>query len=723
METAAIKIIEWISADLDLPQSGVANTAQMLGDGDTVPFISRYRKERTGNLNEINIRDIADKLQYYIELQERKATVLKSIEEQKKLTPELKKLIDSAREKQKLEDLYLPYKPKRQTKATIAKEKGLEPFALEILNQTLPAVPPLVSVKTKVAAGEKYLNKEKCIETYDDALAGAIDIIAEYLSDNAVIRGQVRAFIAVNGNIRSKVTKEFENQKSKFEMYYDYSEPLKAVPSHRMLAIRRGSKEKITTWKILVEDQDVLDLIASKVVKPAKSLFHDELLLAIKTAYERHLYPSLSVEIFIAKMEEADTEAIKVFAKNADNLLLAPPAGHKVIIGVDPGFRTGCKVVVIDKNGKFKEFHAIFPHEPQRRVSEAEDVIVDLVKEYEPELIAIGNGTASKETNIFINAVIKKNNLKVKAVIVSEAGASVYSASPLASAEFSDLDVTVRGAISIARRLQDPLAELVKIDPKSIGVGQYQHDVNQLNLKKSLDATVESAVNYVGANLNSASAELLSYVSGIGRVVAKNIVLKRNKDGSYKSKSELLKVAGLGPKIYEQCAGFLRVPESENPLDNSAIHPERYALVQQIAADLGANVAGLIANAALINKIDLNKYVSGTVGLPTLTDIAAELKKPGVDPRKNFETAQFDDAINDIADLKENMVLNGTVTNVTNFGAFVDIGVHQDGLVHISKLADKFVRDPHEVVAVGDSVKVRVLKIETELKRISLEKL
>ena len=717
METVAAKITNWISADLNLDIAGVANTAQMLGSGDTVPFISRYRKERTGSLNEVNIRDIADKLQYYIELEERKLTVLKSIEEQNKLTPELKKLIEDTREKQKLEDLYLPFKPKRQTKATIAKEKGLEPFALEILNQNLPIG------GDKQAIGNKYINKEKSVETYEDALNGAIDIIAEYLSDNALIRGLVRAFISANGNITGKVTKAFENQKSKFEMYYDYSESLKAIPPHRLLALRRGSKEQVITWKIVVEDEEALNLIASKVVKTKQSLFYDELMLAVKTAWQRHLYPSLQVEIFVAKMAEADLDAIKVFAQNAKNLLLAPPAGHKVIIGIDPGFRTGCKAVVIDKNGKFKEFHTIFPHEPQNRVLEAEETIVDLVKEYEPELIAIGNGTASKETNMFVGAVIKKNNLKVKVVIVSEAGASVYSASPLATAEFPDLDVSVRGAVSIARRLQDPLAELVKIDPKSIGVGQYQHDVNQINLKKSLDATVESSVNFVGVNLNSASSELLSYVSGIGRVAAKNIIMLRDKNGSYKSKSELLKVPGLGAKTFEQCAGFLRVADGDNPLDNSGIHPERYALVEQMAQDLSASVSGLVGNDALIKKIELNKYVSDTVGLPTLTDITAELKKPGVDPRKNFETAKFSDDINDIADLKESMVLNGTVTNVTNFGAFVDIGVHQDGLVHISKLSDKFVRDPHEVVSVGESVKVRVLKVEPELKRISLEKL
>ncbi|MCL2335084.1 MAG: RNA-binding transcriptional accessory protein, partial [Endomicrobia bacterium] len=513
------RIIDWITSDLSLHESGVRNTVVMLGSGDTVPFISRYRKEKTGNLNEVNIRDINDKLQYYIELETRKETILASIEEQKKMTPELKKQIEECKEKTKLEDIYLPYKPKRQTKATIAKAAGLEPLAVEIIEQQRGMK------ENKQEILKRYLNLEKGIDTAEKAAAGAIDIIAEQLSDDAVIRGLLRTYMTNNGNIRSKATKAAENLKTKYDMYYDYSEPLKTVPGHRLLAIRRGAKEEVLTWKIVLEDEQAVNLILSKVVKNKgnMSLFYPELFQAVQTAYDRHLYPSLQVEIFLAKMDDADKDAINVFATNAKNLLLAPPAGHKVIMGIDPGFRTGCKVVVIDSNGNFKEYHAIFPHEPASRVSEAEDILVDLLEEYYVELIAIGNGTASKETNTFVNNVLKKHaNLKVmpKVVIVSEAGASVYSASPLASAEFPDLDVTVRGAISIARRLQDPLAELVKIDPKSIGVGQYQHDVNQIQLKKQLDGTVESAVNFVGANLNSASIELLSYVSGIGKGVA-----------------------------------------------------------------------------------------------------------------------------------------------------------------------------------------------------------
>lgn len=713
------RIINWITADLGLPESGVRNTVIMLGEGDTVPFISRYRKEKTGNLDEVNVRDIDAKLQYYIELETRKETVLSSIEEQKKMTPELKKQILECREKTKLEDIYLPYKPKRQTKATIAKAAGLEPLALEITEQSR-------SMKdSREEIVKPYLNPEKGIDTVEKALEGAVDIIAESISDNASIRGILRDFMSAHGNVRSKAVKAAENLKTKYDMYYDYSEPVKTIPGHRLLAVRRGAKEKILSWKIDLDDEAAVDLILSKMVKNKgnMSLFYPELFQAVKTSYDRHLYPSLQAEIFLSKMDEADKDAIDVFAKNAKNLLLAPPAGHKVIMGVDPGFRTGCKVAVIDENGNFKEYHAVFPHEPALKVKEAEETIIDLIEEYYVELIAIGNGTASKETAAFINNVLKKHSFKIKpkVIVVSEAGASVYSASPLATAEFPDLDVTVRGAISIARRLQDPLAELVKIDPKAIGVGQYQHDVNQIQLKKRLDGTVESAVNFVGVNLNSASVQLLSYVSGLSKLVAKNIVGYRTKNGSFRDKKELLKVAGLGEKTFVQCAGFLRIPGGSNPLDNSGVHPESYAAVERMAEDLGVEVDGLIGNENLIKRIEPGKYVTAGTGLFTLNDIIEELKKPGVDPRKDFSTAEFSADINTLEDLKENMVLNGTVTNVTDFGAFVDIGVHQDGLVHISKLSGRFVKNPHEVVSVGDTVKVKVLKVDAELKRISLE--
>ncbi|MDR3112364.1 MAG: RNA-binding transcriptional accessory protein [Elusimicrobiota bacterium] len=712
---SAEKIINWIMSDLNLQRNGVKNTVMLIGEGNTVPFISRYRKEMTGNLNEINIRDIADKLQYYIELETRKATIVESIKEQKKLTEELKTKIEECKEKTKLEDIYLPYKPKRQTKATIAKAAGLEPLAIEIMEQKR-------SMKeNRKVAFEKYLNIEKGIDTIEKVISGAIDIVAEQISDNAEIRGLLRNFILSNGNIRSKAVKAAENLKTKYDIYYNYSESLKTVPGHRLLAIRRGAKEGVLTWKIITQDDQAVELILSRVSINNRSLFYPELFNAVKTAYERHLYPSLQVDIFLAKMDIADSEAINVFAQNAKNLLLSAPAGHKVIMGIDPGFRTGCKVAVINENGIFKEYQAIFPHQPVMNIKEAEEVLVDLIGEYYVELIAIGNGTASKETIAFVNKVLKNNNLTTKVVTVSEAGASVYSASPLASQEFPNLDVTVRGAISIARRLQDPLSELVKIEPKSIGVGQYQHDVNQTQLKKQLDATVESAVNFVGANLNSASCELLSYISGIGKTAAKSIVDYRVKNGSFKDKKELLNVPLLGDKTFVQCAGFLRIPEGTNPLDNSAVHPESYSIVEQMAKDLSVNVSGLIGNENLVKQIEPIKYTTEQFGILTLSDILQELKKPGVDPRKDFTTAEFSTEINSLEDLKEDMVLNGTVTNVTNFGAFIDIGVHQDGLVHISKLSSKFVANPHEVVSVGDTLKVKVLKIDDELKRISLE--
>ncbi len=707
-------ILENISKDLGIKQDSVNNTVALFKDGATIPFISRYRKEKTGGLDEIQIKDIGDKLEYYTELQKRKETVLQSIQSQEKLTPALEKQIVECVDKQKLEDLYLPYKPKKRTRATIAKEKGLEPLADFILMQINPK-------NSREDVLSSYIDKEKGVESIEDALEGALDIVAEVISDDAQIRETVRNFTAARGLIASKPKKDWVNKKSKFETYYDFSEPIKRSPSHRILAIRRGEKEKVLSYKIEVNEDDVLELIDRKVIKNTSFIFYEDIEDAITDSFRRLIYPSIENEVFATKLQEAEAEAINVFSKNLRNLLLSPPAGYKVIMGVDPGFRTGCKVVVIDDNSNYKEFIAIYPHEPQKQVDKAERIVLELINKYNVDLISIGNGTASKETDIFIKNIIKKNNLKIKSVVVSEAGASVYSASETAQKEFPDLDVTVRGGISIARRLQDPLAELVKIDAKSIGVGQYQHDVNQKELKKSLDLCVESCVNFVGVDLNTASEALLSYVSGINKGVAQNIVKYRAENGSFEERKQLLSVAKLGKKAFEQCAGFLRIKNGKNRLDNSAIHPESYKIVQSMVKDTGSNVEDLIGNQDLISKININKYVTDTIGIPTLTDILQELKKPGLDPRKEFSSVSFDSDINEMKDLNEGMILNGVVTNVTNFGAFVDIGVHQDGLIHISKMGDRFVKSPYDVLSVGDQVSVKVLSVDTELKRISLE--
>jgi protein Tex len=707
-------VIKNIISDLNLPHSSVGNTVMLLEEGATVPFISRYRKERTGSLDEVQVRNISEKLQYYTDLEKRKETILKTIGEQGKLTPELEAEIVRCKEKQKLEDLYLPYKPKKRTRATIAKEKGLEPLAELILRQE-------TNTGSKLEISATFIDPEKGVETAEQALEGARDIVAEKISDEAAVREKLRDYIWDKGKLVSKVMKDWAGQKSKFEMYYEFSGPIKSLPSHRVLAIRRGAKEEVLSWKILVDEAQGVALMEGLVVKNKRSIFHNELAQAIADSYKRLLFPSLEIEVFLRALEGAETEAIIVFSKNLRNLLLAPPAGNKVIMGIDPGFRTGCKVAVIDPNGNFKEYKAIFPHEPQNKKEEAEAVLTGFINKYEIELISIGNGTASKETFIFVNEVLKKIDSPVMVFVASEAGASVYSASPVAAREFPELDVTVRGAISIARRVQDPLAELVKIDPKSIGVGQYQHDVNQLELKKSLDATVESCVNHIGVELNTSSVELLSYVSGIGRVVAGNVVRYRSEHGSFKNKRELLQVSKLGAKTFEQCAGFLRIAQGDNPLDNSAIHPESYAIVEKMAEDLGADIKNLIGNLDLVARINPEGYIAGSIGMPTLLDILLELKKPGSDPRREFSGPQFSAGINKLEDLKPDMVLEGTVTNVTNFGAFVDIGVHQDGLMHISKMSKKYVKDPHDVVSVGDNIKVKVISIDPELKRIALE--
>lgn len=709
-------IISNIAKDLKLNNLSVKNTVELFKDGATIPFIARYRKEKTRGLDETAISSISEKLEYYNELEKRKETILKTIEGQDKLTSELNGKILDCTDKNMLEDMYLPYKPRKRTRATIAKEKGLGHLAdLIYLQQNIPG--------TKRSIVSKYIDPKKGVQTYEDALTGALDIIAEIISTNEFIRRLVRNIVQKRGLISSKAKKDWVDKKSKFQNYYEFSESIQRSPSHRMLAIRRGATEDVLTWKIEVDEERIIGLIESEVVKKSDFLFNTELKASIKDSYKRLIFPSIEKEVFNLKMEEAEKEAIKVFSRNLKNLLLSPPAGGRIIMGIDPGYRSGCKVVVIDQKGDFKKFNAIFPHEPQKREDEASRILLGLIEEYEVELISIGNGTASKETDIFVRDVIKRHNLNVRSVVVSEAGASVYSASENAIKEFPNLDITVRGGISIARRLQDPLAELVKIDPKSIGVGQYQHDVDQKELKRFLDTTVESCVNYVGVELNTASAELLSYASGIKRAIAENIVLYRSEHGFFKSRKELNKVSKLGPRTFEQCAGFLRIRGSSNPLDNSAIHPETYHIVEKMAHDRNVSLNQIIGNEKLISLIDIEKYVTDDFGIPTLTDILDELKKPGIDPRKEFKSVEFSSEINDLEDLEEDMLLEGNVTNVTNFGAFVDIGVHQDGLIHISKLSNSFVKDPNDIVSVGDTVSVKVLDIDVALKRISLERM
>jgi protein Tex len=709
-------VVNSIQKDVDKPLDSVVNTIMLLESGATIPFIARYRKEKTGNLDEIAIRTISDRLEYYKELEARKSTILKSIESQKKLTEDLKKRINDCVDKATLEDIYLPYKPKLKTRATAAKEKGLGPLADIMLREHAGKI-------TKEEAVAPFINEEKGVASFKEAVAGAKDIIAEYVASIASVRGWVRNYILENGMLKSEPRKDFKEQKTKFSTYYETSELIKKAPSHRLLAIRRGTKEEVLLWKIVVDEDYIVSVIQGALIKKAPLLFKQEVEDAARESYTRLMATSLSVEVFVAAQQKAEEEAISVFSKNLRNLLLAPPAGTKITVGIDPGFRTGCKIAVVDEKGDFKEFSTIYPTPPENDQVGSEAVLMDIIEEYEPQLIAIGNGTASKETEQFVNWLQDKHKLSIPVVMVSEAGASVYSASEAAGKEFPDLDLTARGAISIARRLQDPLSELVKIDPKAIGVGQYQHDVNQRDLKRSLDLTVESCVNHVGVDINIASVELLSYVSGIGRAIAENIVQYRSDNGKFNSRRDLKNIPRLSDKVFEQCAGFLKIRNAENPLDNSAIHPEAYHIVEKMAQDKNIPVKELIANAKAIDSLPVEKYVSGDIGLLTLRDIVSELKKPGRDPRENFTNVEFSKTINDIEDLSEGMTLTGTVTNVTNFGTFVDIGVHQDGLIHISQLAEQFVKNPYDIVAVGDRLKVEVLEVDPELKRISLRRL
>ena len=691
---------------LNVPLKGMAAVIELLDGGATVPFIARYRKEATGNLDEIQIRDIQEKLEYFRELEDRRETVLASIAEQGKLTPELQAKIEAAMEKTELEDLYLPYKPKRRTKASIAREKGLEPLAQYLWDQN--GATPLA----ELAAGFGIPAAE--------ALEGARHIIAEWISDNADFRKAVRGMMMADGRVVSRAIEGAPDPEGKFKMYADYSEPVAKIPSHRMLAIRRGANEGVLTFEIELDKAGPLVWLNARVVR-GKGEWTPHLEQAIEDSYERLLNPSIQTEVRLELKTRSDEEAIKVFRENLENLLLSPPAGMMTVLAIDPGIRTGCKIAVVDDTGKFLEHAVIYPFEPRNDLAGSVKTLAGLVSRHNTQAIAIGNGTASRETAALVQDFLRQANLaSVFSVTVSESGASVYSASDIARQEFPDLDLTVRGAISIARRLQDPLAELVKVDPKSIGVGQYQHDVDQRRLKQSLDATVESCVNRVGVDLNTASWALLRYVAGVTERTAQKIVEYRNEHGKFRSRVSLMAVPGFGPKTFEQAAGFLRIRGGENPLDMTAVHPESYTVVEKMAASLGVTIAELIGKPDLVERMKLEGFATETVGMYTLGDIREELRKPGRDPREKFVAPKWREDVREIADLNPGMVLEGVVTNVTRFGAFVDVGVHNDGLVHVSQLASRFVKDASEVVKAGQIVKVQVISADPKTKRIAL---
>lgn len=697
-----------IAHELTLPERGVANTLQLLEEGCTIPFISRYRKERTGGLDEVQIAAISERNDKMKEMAKRKDTIRNTIDSQGKLTDELKKRIDDCWDTTELEDIYLPYKPKRRTRAQVAREQGLEPLSVILMMQR---------EQQPMVAAQRFVGKQ--VGDVQAAIKGAQDIIAETVSEDEQARGQVRASFKREAVITAKLvkTKADTEDAAKFADYFDFSEPLRRCSSHRLLAIRRGENEGILRVSISPDDDNTSERLKHRYVHgygPCATLVGE----AVDDAYKRLLKPSIENEFAALSKEKADEEAINVFAENLRQLLLSAPLGQKRVMGVDPGFRTGCKIVCLDAQGNLLHHEAIFPHPPKPNKPAAASALEQMVKRYAIEAIAIGNGTASRETDSFIRSLHFDHEVQI--FVVSEDGASVYSASKTARDEFPDEDVTVRGAVSIGRRLMDPLAELVKIDPKSIGVGQYQHDVDQAKLKKSLDQTVEFCVNSVGVNLNTASSYLLTYVSGLGPTLAKNIVDYRKENGPFSSRAQLKKVPRLGPAAYQQCAGFLRIPGARNPLDNSGVHPESYAIVEQMAKDQGCTVKQLVDDKAKQKLIDIKRYVTKDVGLPTLTDIMRELEKPGRDPREQIEEFKFDDTVHTPEDLHEGMELPGIVTNITNFGAFVDIGVHQDGLVHISQLADRYVADPTQVVKLHQHVRVRVTGVDLKRGRISL---
>ncbi len=710
-----LDIPQVLARELSLKSFQVSNALELFSEGATVPFIARYRKERTSEMNEVQLRDLFDRFIYLTELEERKKSILDSIESQGKLSEALKAKIEACLQKNELEDLYLPFRPKRRTRATIAKEKGLEPLAdfIRSINQSNADGS---SLETEA---KQYLSEEKGVKTVEEALQGASDILAEEVSEKAELRAYLRLFLIKTGAIVSRIKANHPEGSTKYEMYRKFQANLKSIAPHNLLALYRGESEGVLEFELTFDAEEVQRYLETKEIRTKAKPVREFYQAMLKDAFNRLMRTSIVTEVRSQKKQEADIESIQTFEANLRELLLSAPAGMKPTLAIDPGFRTGCKVAVLDQTGQFLKYQAIFPHTGAEKRQQAIVTLKQLIETYKIELIAIGNGTASRETDEFVAEVLTTLKHKPIKVMVNESGASIYSASNVAIAEFPDLDVTVRGAISIGRRLQDPLAELVKIDPKSIGVGQYQHDVDQKLLKKKLDETVESCVNYVGVDLNTASKELLTFVSGINPTVAHNIVAYRNKNGVFRDRKSLLKVPKLGAKTFEQAAGFLRIRNGDNPLDNTAVHPESYALVSAIASSL--NVP-LTQSDRIVDQLksDLKKYVTDTIGEPTLRDMIAELEKPGRDPRAEFKYATFKEGVKEITDLRVGMELEGIVTNVANFGAFVDIGVHQDGLVHVSQLSDRFVSDPKQIVKVGQVVKVRVLEVNEKLKRISL---
>ncbi|MGF1602638.1 MAG: Tex family protein [Thermosynechococcaceae cyanobacterium] len=709
-------LFQVLAQELALRKGQVESAIALLSEGATIPFIARYRKERTGEMDETQLRQLSERYAYLTELADRKQVILESIEQQGKLTPDLKIKLQACQQKTDLEDLYLPYRPRRRTRATQAREQGLQPLADWIEQQNYPQA----QTQSLHKQAQQYICVDQGIKTTDEALKGAADILAEGIAEQAKLRADVRDYLFKQGEFVSRIKTKYPEGTTKFEMYRSFQARANRIASHNLLALYRGETEGILSLSLDFDPIPLLNDLDGQIIRTKTPEVRDFYQTLIEDAFNRLMKPSLTNEVRAACKAIADRESIQTFESNLRELLLSSPAGMKPTLGIDPGFRTGCKVVALDRTGQFLEYEAIFPHQAAAQREKAAQTLQRMIGKHQIELIAIGNGTAGRETDTFVAEVLKAIDQKPTKVMVNESGASIYSASDVAIAEFPHLDITVRGAISIARRLQDPLAELVKLDPKSIGVGQYQHDVDQKLLKQKLNDTVESCVNYVGVDLNTASKELLTFVSGITGAIANNIVIYRNENGAYQNRRQLLKVAKLGPKAFEQAAGFLKIRGGRNPLDNTSVHPESYGVVDAIAKDLQVDRTQISQIPKRLKPADLKRYITDTVGEPTLHDILAELEKPGRDPRAEFKYATFKDGVTELSDLSPGMTLEGVVTNVTNFGAFVDVGVHQDGLVHISQMADRFVSDPKEIVKVGQVITVRVIEVNEKLKRIGL---